>query len=233
MSKVCSRKLLRLCSQLTFSHSKEVMASTHYINHCHVIVACSHSVYAASNSPCRHARQFHTCSPLEKYLDPRDEDQDDKEYELSLRKEHVFEEIARLKKVKNSATFKLAVAKFVGADPVYRRGHVEFIYAAIRCMKEFGVEKDISAYKLILDLFPKGKMVAESMWQVEMMHYPKQQYCCIDVLDFMESNGKKKSGKCFQNKKSDNYIYRKKLKCLYICFLVYFYFIQIILHIYL
>ena len=27
------------------------------------------------------------------------------------------------------------------------------------------------------------------MWQVEMMHYPKQQQCCIDILSHMEQHG--------------------------------------------
>lgn len=34
-----------------------------------------------------------------------------------------------------------------------------------------------------------GKMVATNMFQVEFMHYPKQQQCAIDVLEQMEDNG--------------------------------------------
>lgn len=34
-----------------------------------------------------------------------------------------------------------------------------------------------------------GKFIAENMFQVEFMHYPKQQQCAIDVLEQMEDNG--------------------------------------------
>lgn len=34
-----------------------------------------------------------------------------------------------------------------------------------------------------------GKMIAQNMFQVEFMHYPKQQQCAIDVLEQMEDNG--------------------------------------------
>ncbi len=56
-------------------------------------------------------------------------------------------------------------------------------------MKDFETNRDLDTYKKLLEVFPKGKMVPTNIWQVEMMHYPKQQQCCIDVLDQMESNG--------------------------------------------
>ncbi|CAB0006183.1 unnamed protein product [Nesidiocoris tenuis] len=70
-----------------------------------------------------------------------------------------------------------------------RRGHVEFIYSALRHMKEFGVEKDLQIYKALVDVFPKGKMIPRNIFQVEFMHYPKHQQCAIDLLDQMEQNG--------------------------------------------
>ncbi|XP_014243911.1 evolutionarily conserved signaling intermediate in Toll pathway, mitochondrial [Cimex lectularius] len=72
---------------------------------------------------------------------------------------------------------------------IQRRGHVEFIYVALKHMKEFGVEKDLSAYKSLVDVFPKGKMVPRNMIQAEFMHYPKHQQCAIDLLEQMEENG--------------------------------------------
>lgn len=45
-------------------------------------------------------------------------------------------------------------------------------------------------YKKLLDLFPKGKMIPTNVFQVEFMHYPKQQQCAIDCLEQMETNGK-------------------------------------------
>ena len=86
-------------------------------------------------------------------------------------------------------TFKAAIAKYLKVQGVYRRGHVEFIYASLNKMTMFGVHKELSIYKALIDLFPKEKMVVQSVWQVEMMHYPKQQQCCIDILEKMEFNG--------------------------------------------
>ena len=44
-------------------------------------------------------------------------------------------------------------------------------------------------YKALIEVFPKEKMVPRSVWQVEFMHYPKQQQCAIDLMDQMEDNG--------------------------------------------
>ena len=38
-------------------------------------------------------------------------------------------------------------------------------------------------------MFPRYKMIPQNVWQEEFMHYPKQQECCIDILDFMQSHG--------------------------------------------
>ena len=37
-----------------------------------------------------------------------------------------------------------------------RRNHVDFIYKALKHMKEYGVEKDLEVYKLMINLLPKG-----------------------------------------------------------------------------
>jgi len=98
-----------------------------------------------------------------------------------------------------------------------KRGHVEFIYSALKYMEEFGVHRDLEAYKKILDTLPKGQYIATTMWQVEFQHYPKQQVitnllfkiinfssfnitfnkiiitlqnCIVDLLEQMEENGK-------------------------------------------
>ncbi|CAL4123183.1 unnamed protein product, partial [Meganyctiphanes norvegica] len=69
------------------------------------------------------------------------------------------------------------------------RGHVEFIYAAMKYMEDFGVQKDLEVYKGLVDLMPKDKMIPRNLFQEEFMHYPKQQQCAIDVLEKMEENG--------------------------------------------
>lgn len=89
---------------------------------------------------------------------------------------------------KNRDSFLSMVNLFVERDK-HRRHHVEFIYAALKHMKEFGVERDIEVYKSILDVMPKGKFIATNMFQAEFMHYPKHQECAIFLLDQMEYNG--------------------------------------------
>ncbi|GAV02466.1 hypothetical protein RvY_13029 [Ramazzottius varieornatus] len=90
--------------------------------------------------------------------------------------------------LRNKNAFRGAIASFLKRD-IRRAGHVEFIYAALKRLKHFGVEKDLDVYKDILNVFPKGRFVAQNMWQVEFMHYPRQQDCCIDVLCEMEKYG--------------------------------------------
>ncbi|XP_054735901.1 evolutionarily conserved signaling intermediate in Toll pathway, mitochondrial [Anastrepha obliqua] len=72
---------------------------------------------------------------------------------------------------------------------VHRRNHVEFIYAALRNMADFGVEHDIEVYKALINVMPKGKFIPNNVFQAEFMHYPKQQQCIIDLLEQMEDLG--------------------------------------------
>ncbi|KAL1494079.1 hypothetical protein ABEB36_009733 [Hypothenemus hampei] len=77
---------------------------------------------------------------------------------------------------------------FINRDNVYRKGHVEFIYSALKHMHEFGVQRDLEVYKALIDVLPKGKFLPTSIIQAEFMHYPKQQQCIIDLLSQMEEN---------------------------------------------
>lgn len=43
-------------------------------------------------------------------------------------------------------------------------------------------------YRALVDIFPKGKMVPENQWQASFSHYPKQQWCVVDVLSQMRAN---------------------------------------------
>jgi signaling intermediate in Toll pathway protein len=90
---------------------------------------------------------------------------------------------------KNKGTYLDMIHIFVNRDHVYRRGHVEFIYSALKNMESFGVHKDVEVYKALIDVLPKGKFIPTNMFQVEFMHYPKQQQCIIDLLEQMEDNG--------------------------------------------
>nr|CAG4637068.1 EOG090X07J4 [Ceriodaphnia reticulata] len=89
---------------------------------------------------------------------------------------------------KNKETF-LEAVKIYTTRPGPRRGHVEFIVSALKYMEEFGVHRDLQAYKNLLDILPKGIYIPTNMFQAEFMHYPKQQQCILDLLEQMEDNG--------------------------------------------
>lgn len=113
--------------------------------------------------------------------------QEEKEKKLILHSDEYFQQFSD--QAKNQALFKSAVDCYLQKENTYRRGHVEFAYASIKRMKDFGSNKDLSSYKKILEVFPKFKMIPKNTWQAEMMHYPKQQQCAIDIMDEMERNG--------------------------------------------
>lgn len=92
-------------------------------------------------------------------------------------------------KEKNRNTYLEMIRIFVDRSSVNRRGHVEFIYAALKNMEDFGVQKDLQVYKALIDVLPKGKFIPTNIFQAEFMHYPKQQQCIIDLLQQMEDNG--------------------------------------------
>ncbi|XP_015263028.1 PREDICTED: evolutionarily conserved signaling intermediate in Toll pathway, mitochondrial [Gekko japonicus] len=111
-------------------------------------------------------------------------DRDNKDTDRSLvTVDNLFERGAKTK-----ATFQEALDVFCKQD-IRRRGHVEFIYAALRKMKEFGVERDIAIYNKILDVFPKEVFVPQNFIQRMYNHYPRQQECGVQVLEQMETNG--------------------------------------------
>nr|CAG4641754.1 EOG090X07J4 [Eurycercus lamellatus] len=89
---------------------------------------------------------------------------------------------------RSKETFLEAIKMYTN-KPGPRRGHVEFIYSALKYMEEYGVHKDLQTYKQILDTLPKGQYIPTNMFQAEFMHYPKQQYCILDLLNQMEDNG--------------------------------------------
>lgn len=98
----------------------------------------------------------------------------------------LFEQVARDAKTK--ATFNKVVEVFTKAD-VRRRGHVEFIYAALKKMPEFGVERDLAVYNKLLDVFPKEVFVPRNFIQRMFNHYPRQQECAVQLLEQMENYG--------------------------------------------
>ncbi|XP_030018640.1 evolutionarily conserved signaling intermediate in Toll pathway, mitochondrial [Sphaeramia orbicularis] len=135
------------------------------------------------------SRSFHSSSACSKSRPvPTDflKDQDGKKDKSLVVQKDLFEEVA--KDIKTKATFNKVVEVFTKRD-VRRRGHVEFIYAALKKMPEFGVERDITVYNKLLDVFPKEVFVPRNFIQRMFNHYPRQQECGVQVLEQMENYG--------------------------------------------
>ena len=94
------------------------------------------------------------------------------------------------KRKRNRKAFHYAIDRYIEQEKVYRRGHSEFIYKGLSKMKDLDLHRDLECYKELMKCFPKDVMVARTTWQIEFMHFPKQQQCCIDVMDQMERYGK-------------------------------------------
>lgn len=90
---------------------------------------------------------------------------------------------------KTRETFLMMVEMAKDKGRHHRRAHVEFIYAALKNMVDFGVATDLEVYKALLDVMPKGKFIARTMFQAEFQYYPKQQECITVFLEQMEDYG--------------------------------------------
>lgn len=64
-------------------------------------------------------------------------------------------------KDKNKNTYIEMVKIYMNRQNVYRTGHVEFIYAALKNMEEFGVNRDLEVYKSLIEVLPKGKLILQ------------------------------------------------------------------------
>lgn len=70
--------------------------------------------------------------------------------------ELVSSNIFEAQEQKDHETFRNAIDLFAKRDR-NRRGAVEFIQAALKNMKQFGVHRDLETYRAIIDIMPKGK----------------------------------------------------------------------------
>lgn len=135
-------------------------------------------------------RQFR-CSPASGKSQPEPvrfvNDDDTKKTKSLVTQEDLFEQVAKESRTK--ATFNQVIDVFTKRD-IRRRGHVEFIYAALKKMPEFGVERDLTVYNKLLDVFPKEVFVPRNFIQRMFNHYPRQQECGVQVLEQMESYGR-------------------------------------------
>ncbi|KAM7365902.1 hypothetical protein PAMP_015382 [Pampus punctatissimus] len=111
---------------------------------------------------------------------------DDKKNKSLVTRYDLFEQVA--KEAKTKATFNKVVDVFIKRD-IRRRGHIEFIYTALKKMPEFGVERDLTIYNKLLDVFPKEVFVPRNFIQRMFNHYPRQQECGVQLLEQMENYG--------------------------------------------
>uniref|UniRef100_UPI0037E722C2 evolutionarily conserved signaling intermediate in Toll pathway, mitochondrial isoform X2 n=1 Tax=Semicossyphus pulcher TaxID=241346 RepID=UPI0037E722C2 len=132
-------------------------------------------------------RRFHRSPACAKTPPVKFIKEEDKKKDTSLvTQDGLFEQVPEDAKTK--ATFNKVVDIFIKRD-VRRRGHVEFIYAALKKMPEFGVERDLSVYNRLLDVFPKEVFIPRNFIQRMFNHYPRQQECGVQLLEQMENHG--------------------------------------------
>ncbi|XP_026017011.1 evolutionarily conserved signaling intermediate in Toll pathway, mitochondrial [Astatotilapia calliptera] len=148
----------------------------------------SSSLLGGSQCPQREVlRHFHSSPARTKSQPARFVQEEDKTRDKSLvAHDDLFEQVA--KETKTKATFNKVIDVYTKRD-IRRRGHVEFIYAALKKMPEFGVEKDLTVYNKLLDVFPKEVFVPQNFIQRMFNHYPRQQECGVQLLEQMESYG--------------------------------------------
>lgn len=107
----------------------------------------------------------------------------DRKHQLSIM-DHYFER----EKSKTKEKFIELVDVFEKRN--FRTGHVEFVYCAMKRMYDYGLQEDLEVYKKIINVMPKGKLIAENIMQSEWLHFPKHQMAITDLLTQMEENGK-------------------------------------------
>lgn len=90
--------------------------------------------------------------------------------------------------MKNSEQFALALNEFLIREK-HRKGHVAFIRIAMQRMDEFKLEKDLTTYNKILEIFPKGKYVPKRMIDAFWPRSTPQLELCLDLLTKMEEHG--------------------------------------------
>ncbi|CAG9799079.1 unnamed protein product [Chironomus riparius] len=159
------------------------------------MIRCRNCVISIVNSRLR----FQTYNQSKRLCSNNEKTEEEKNYENNREKrERQHEFFAKRSLIlkgafecvehKNKDSFLDMIDIFINKD-VNRRNHTEFIYAALKNMKEYGVQRDLVVYKKLIEVMPKGKFIPTNLFQVEFQHYPKQQQCIIDLLDQMEDNG--------------------------------------------
>lgn len=89
---------------------------------------------------------------------------------------------------KNKAGFLKVIEEFLKGDKS-KRGHVEFIFSAVKRLEEFHVEKDFEVYHRLLDVFPTHHFYALTRLDALWSRYQPQIEAAVAVLERMDYFG--------------------------------------------
>lgn len=104
-------------------------------------------------------------------------------------------DIARVKQYFDDEAFKDGINKekfiqtvedFENIKRIKRFGYAEFVNASLPAMIEYGVHKDLEAYKAIMRVFPAGAFVPSSKIASGFFPHVVQQKSALNILDQME-----------------------------------------------
>ena len=107
---------------------------------------------------------------------------------------------ARVPLSRYAATFEKAVALEATKENFYdvvdtfaakdrtRRGHMEFLKTATEYMEQFNVEKDLTAYNKLLDVFPRGRFKNRTLFDAIWAKQHPQSELALEILTKMEEN---------------------------------------------
>lgn len=181
MTSSCQHQLLTFFKSLKFPLLKCVAMASPSVRFCR-----SRPSSQALLSASMHVRYLQTSNQVLGFFSKKKKKKTDVEKQelIIVHKSVGFQQ----QEIKSRENFICLIENFEASNPT-RRGHVEFIYACLRNMDDFGLEKDKEIYKKIMNIFPKEKMIPKNELQIEFMHFPWQQQCAVDVLCKMEDNG--------------------------------------------
>lgn len=98
---------------------------------------------------------------------------------------HAFDRAASFGKTKEN--FHGVIENFLAKDKT-RRGHMEFLKAAMHYMEEFGLVKDVETYNRMLDVFPRGRFENRTLFDAIWAKQHPQAILALDILTMMEDN---------------------------------------------
>lgn len=98
---------------------------------------------------------------------------------------HSFERAASFGKTKEN--FIGVIDNFLAKDR-YRRGHMEFLKAAMHYMEEFDLVKDVETYNRMLDVFPRERFKNRTLFDAIWAKQDPQSVLALDILTLMEDN---------------------------------------------